>query len=76
MKKLNKKGFTLVELLAVIIILAIVCSVMGVTTMEEFALPIIFGLIAGTFSSILLAPSVWVFLKKLGAKMQKKGKAK
>ncbi len=73
---LSRTILTTLTTMAVIIILAIVCSLMGVTTMEEFALPIIFGLIAGTFSSILLAPSVWVFLKKLGAKIQKKGKAK
>ncbi len=68
---LNRTILTTITTMATIIILAIVCSVMGVTTMEEFALPIIFGLIAGTFSSILLAPSVWVYLKKLGTKIIK-----
>jgi preprotein translocase subunit SecF len=48
---------------------------MGITTMEQFALPIIFGLIAGTYSSILLAPSSWVLLNKLGAKIKKGKKA-
>ena len=65
---LSRTILTTITTLAVIIILAIVCSLMGVVSMEEFALPIIFGLLAGTFSSVLLAPSVWVLLKKVGAK--------
>ena len=73
---LSRTILTTITTMVVIIILAIVCSLMGVTTMEEFALPIIFGLIAGTFSSILLAPSVWVYLKKLGTKISKAKKAK
>ncbi len=68
---LSRTILTTVTTLAVIVVLAIVCTVMGVSTMEEFALPIIFGLIAGTFSSVLLAPSAWVYLKKLGAKIKK-----
>ena len=65
---LSRTILTTITTLAVIIILAIVCSLMGVVSMEEFALPIIFGLLAGTFSSVLLAPSIWVLLKKVGAK--------
>ncbi len=68
---LSRTILTTLTTLATIVVLAIVCTVMGVITMEEFALPIIFGLIAGTFSSILLAPSAWVYLKKLGAKIKK-----
>ena len=65
---LSRTILTTLTTLAVIIILAIVCSLMGVVSMEEFALPIIFGLLAGTFSSVLLAPSIWVLLNKVGAK--------
>ena len=65
---LSRTILTTITTLTVIIVLALVCSLMGVLTMEEFALPIIFGLVAGTFSSVLLAPSIWVLLKKIGAK--------
>ena len=65
---LSRTILTTITTLATILALALVCSLMGVITMEEFALPIIFGLLAGTFSSVLLAPSVWVLLKKVGAK--------
>jgi preprotein translocase subunit SecF len=65
---LSRTILTTITTLATILALAFVCSLMGVITMEEFAFPIIFGLLAGTFSSVLLAPSVWVLLKKVGAK--------
>lgn len=65
---LSRTILTTITTLATILALALVCSLMGVITMEEFAFPIIFGLLAGTFSSVLLAPSVWVLLKKIGAK--------
>ena len=42
---------------------------MGVTTMAEFALPIIFGLIAGFYSSVFLSSSIWVYHRKLGTKI-------
>lgn len=72
---LGRTILTAITTLAVIVILSIVCSVMGVSTMEEFALPIMFGLIAGTYSSVLLASPTWVYLNKLGAKIKKTKKA-
>ncbi len=73
---LGRTLLTTVTTLSAIAILAIVCAIMGVTTMEEFALPIVFGLIAGTYSSVLLAPSLWVYFRKLGAKIKKSAKVK
>ena len=32
---------------------------MGVSSIKEFALPIIIGLVAGNFTSIFVAPSLW-----------------
>ncbi len=69
---LGRTILTTLTTLLTIVALAVVCSVMGVTTMEEFALPIIFGLIAGTYSSVFLASSFWVYYRKLGAKIIKK----
>ncbi|HEY8423513.1 MAG TPA: protein translocase subunit SecF [Clostridia bacterium] len=39
-------------------------AVIGVPSIREFALPIIIGLISGLYSSLCLAPSVWVLLSK------------
>ena len=61
---LNRTIITTITTFATIAILAIVCSIMGIATMEEFALPIIFGLIAGTYSSVLLACPLWVYVNK------------
>ncbi len=71
---LGRSILTTITTLAVIVILAIVCAIMGVSTMSEFALPIIFGLIAGTYSSVFLSAPIWVYLRKLGAKIKKGGK--
>ncbi|MFZ5974896.1 MAG: protein translocase subunit SecF [Bacillota bacterium] len=39
-----------------------VLYVLGVASIKEFALPIIVGLISGTYSSILIAAPIWVWL--------------
>lgn len=56
-----------------------VLAIIAVVTIQEFALPIIFGLLAGIFSSIFIAPALWVLFSgdKLNVeKVDKKGKAK
>ena len=46
------------------IIPVILLYVLGVDSIKEFALPLIVGLLAGTYSSLLLAGSVWYGFKK------------
>lgn len=72
---LSRTIYTTITTLLVIAILAVVCALTGVTTMAEFALPIIFGLLAGTYSSVFLATPIWMYLRKLGAKIKKTKKA-
>ena len=72
---LGRSILTTITTLVVIVILAIVCEVMGVTTMAEFALPIVFGLVAGFYSSVFLSSSIWVYLRKLGNKIKSIKKA-
>ena len=69
---LGRSVLTTLTTLATIVALAVVCSIMGVTSMQEFALPIIFGLIAGTYSSVFLSASIWVYLRKIAAKIKNK----
>lgn len=57
------------------LIMVVVLAVVSVSTIREFILPIIFGLVGGTYSSICLSPSIWTKLRKLGAKMTKKKNA-
>lgn len=46
------------------IIPVVLLYVLGVDSIKEFALPLIVGLLAGTYSSLLLAGSVWYGFKK------------
>lgn len=52
---------TSITTLVTIVLLAI----FGVPQIREFALPIIFGLLAGTYSSIFIAPPLWAYFKDL-----------
>lgn len=45
-----------------------VLYVMGVDSIKEFALPIIVGIIAGTYSSLYIAGPFWAWWKSAGAK--------
>ena len=51
-------------------------AIIGVPSIRVFALPIIAGLLSGTFSSIFIAPSIWALWKDRKRKGHKKeGKA-
>lgn len=50
------------------IIPVILLYVLGVDSIKDFALPLMVGLLAGTYSSIFLAGSVWVGFKSLSKK--------
>lgn len=66
--------YTTVTTLVTIAVLAII----AVASIQEFALPIIFGLLIGIFSSIFIAPALWVLFSgdKLNVeKIEKKAKA-
>ena len=66
---LSRSILTTITTMATIVVLAIVCEIIGVTTMAEFALPIIFGLVGGFYSSVFLSSSIWVYLRRLGKKI-------
>lgn len=71
---LSRSMITTITTMASIVIFAII----GVDAIREFALPVIFGLIAGTFSSIFLAPSLYCMMKNgnENAIIKRKAKAK
>jgi len=55
-------------------------AVVGVPSMTEFVLPILFGLIVGTYASVFISAPIWAYLMKknpnLGMKELKKEKKK
>jgi preprotein translocase subunit SecF len=49
---------------------------MGIKSLSDFALPIIFGILSGLYSSLFLAPSIWGLLMQAKLKNEiKKAKA-
>ncbi|MBQ7227408.1 MAG: hypothetical protein IJX05_03320, partial [Clostridia bacterium] len=58
-RSINTTGTTFVTVLMV----AIVSAIVGVGDLITFCLPLIAGLIAGTFSSMFLAPTIWAIWK-------------
>ena len=48
--------------------------VFGVNSVKIFTLPLMVGITAGTFSSILMAPAIWMILDAhIGKKKKHKG---
>lgn len=68
MKTLNRSILTTVTTLVMVIVFAI----FSVANIREFILPIIFGLIAGAYSSVFLASSFWVMFQRLFKKSKVK----
>ena len=66
---LRRSAFTTATTLIPVILLYI----LGVDSIKDFALPLIVGLLAGTFSSVLLAGPIW-FAMKNAAKNRKLNK--
>lgn len=65
---LSRSILTTITTMAAIVILAII----GVSSIREFALPVLFGLIAGLFSSVFIAPSLYCLMKDASDKSEKK----
>lgn len=48
------------------LVMVVVLYIMGVTSIKEFALPLMMGIICGTYSSVCLAGALWFMMKKKG----------
>ncbi len=59
-RSINTTGTTMLTVVSV----AIVAAIFGVGDLIIFCLPLVAGLVAGTFSSLLLAPSIWAMWKE------------
>ena len=58
------------------LVMIVALAIFGTQSIREFALPIIFGLLAGAYSSILLSAPSWVYLRKLFKQANKRPKVK
>lgn len=54
------------------LIMILMVAIIGVSDIRIFAFPIIIGLLAGTFSSICIAPSFWALFQRVGKKNKTK----
>lgn len=54
------------------LVMIVALAIFGSTAIREFAFPIIFGLLAGAYSSVLLSAPLWVKLRKLFGQENKK----
>ncbi len=52
-------------------VMVLVLYILGVTSIREFALPLMVGLLAGTYSSICLASEIWYLLRVRALKKKK-----
>ena len=68
----NRTMFTSLTTLIMVIML----TALGVVSMRHFTLPILFGLLAGTYSSVFLAPTLWAIMEKAFPTNVKQPKAK
>ena len=59
------------------VIMVIVLYIVGVESIREFALPLIVGLVAGTYSSVCLTGAMWYMMKvKFAGKKDNKSNKK
>lgn len=52
-------------------IMVLVLYIMGVSSIREFALPLMAGILIGTYSSVCLAPSLWYVFTNINKKEKK-----
>ena len=45
------------------IVMVLLLFILGVSSIREFALPLMVGLVSGTYSSIFIATSLWYVMK-------------
>ncbi|MDF2612879.1 MAG: protein-export rane protein SecF [Clostridia bacterium] len=58
------------------VIMVVLLYIIGVNSVKQFALPLIVGIISGTYSSIFVASPLWFEMRKLKHTTQKKVKPK
>ncbi|MCR4781460.1 MAG: protein translocase subunit SecD [Lachnospiraceae bacterium] len=55
-------------------VMVLMLLILGVSTIKEFALPLLVGVLCGTYSSICIATELWLLMHKKDAKVQAKQK--
>ena len=61
---LTRTIITATTTISAVVVIIIVSELMGLTSLRSFAIPLAAGLLSGSYSSICLAPSIWVKWKE------------
>lgn len=62
---LARNIMTSLSTIIVILVVFVVCEITGLTSLRTLTVPLMFGLVAGSYSSICLAPAMWVKWREL-----------
>jgi preprotein translocase subunit SecF len=62
-QSLSRSIKTSVTTVGSMIIVSVVCAVMGITSILSLSVPLAVGMAIGTYSSICVAPSIWLLKK-------------
>ena len=73
-QSLTRSIRTSVTTIGTMLIVTIVVLVSGYTSLLSFSVPLVFGLISGTYSSLFVAPVTWSWMKGRANKKDKKEK--
>lgn len=63
-QSLRRSLRTSITTFGAMLIVSIVCAIMGVTTILSFTVPMLVGIVMGTFNSLCFVPSLWVWWQK------------
>lgn len=67
---LARNIMTSLSTIIVILVVFVVCEITGLTSLRTLTVPLMFGLVAGSYSSICLAPALWVKWRELRSRKQ------
>ena len=70
-QSMSRSFRTTIATIATMIIISVVAYIYGVTSILSFSVPIIIGMTIGTYSSLCLAPCLWISLQAKNKKAQK-----
>jgi preprotein translocase SecF subunit len=72
---LRRTLYTSLTTIMAITVVYIFASIHNQQVLEEFSLPLVLGILFGTYSSIFIASSLWYIFEDIGTKMKKDKKA-
>ena len=70
-QSLRRTLFTSITTVTAVLVLFILAKVNSQQVLEEFSLPLMIGVVSGTYSSMFIAPALYYYFSKIGKKIKK-----